>query len=215
MQFGPGNAQAMPVAQRLDGLRAPQPFGVAAFAELRRVDQRAFEPVGGGLCERVGNRRRRDDGQCEIDRLGNGREVRIHRPPPQLAALGVDQIQPRRKSAIFEVLVDFARPAATARIGRTDDGDVLGTEKMVDGTKHNYLSMRDFPAQPSRSASRHSGISKIVCQRRCCLNLSPSGRGSPPSPWHGSRPEKPIAPGPHVRAACSRLAASSAASTMP
>ena len=79
-----GNAQAVLVGQRQHRLRAAA-LGVAAFAELRGIDQRAFQAVGGALGERIGNAGRRNDGEREVDRLGNGGEVGIDRPAPQLA----------------------------------------------------------------------------------------------------------------------------------
>ena len=53
MQFGPGDAKAVLVGQRQQRLRALLALGVAAFAELRGVDQRAFQAVRRGLGERV------------------------------------------------------------------------------------------------------------------------------------------------------------------
>ena len=114
MQFGPGDAKAMLVGQLEQRLRALLALGVAALAELRRVDQRALETVLRGLPERVGNRRRRDDGQREIDRLGDRREIGMDRPAPHLAALRIDQIQSGREAGILEVIIDFLGPAAAA-----------------------------------------------------------------------------------------------------
>src|SRR4029077_4431172 len=81
-------------------------------------------------------RRRRDDGESEIDRLRDRGEVGKHGASPQLAALGVHQVELGRKAAELEVLVDLARPAAAARIRRADDGDGLWTQQVLDRTKH-------------------------------------------------------------------------------
>jgi hypothetical protein len=128
----PGHAQPVRLAQRPHRVGAALALRVAAFAELRRVDQRAFQAVRGRLGERLGDRRRRDDGEGEIDRLGDGGEVGKHRPAPQLAALGVHQVKLGRKAAVLEVLVDLARPAAATGIRSADDRDGLRTQQVVD-----------------------------------------------------------------------------------
>ena len=109
-----GNAKPVLVGQGEQRLRALLALGIAAFAELRGVDQRAFQAVRRGLGERVDDGDGRDDGQREIDGLRDRREVRIDRPAPQLAPLRIDQIELRRKAGEFEVVVDFLDPAAAA-----------------------------------------------------------------------------------------------------
>ena len=89
-------------------------LGIAAFTELRRIDQRAFQAVGRRFGERVDDGDGRDNGQREVDGFRDRREVRIDRPAPQLAPLGIDQIQLCRETGEFEVVVDFLDPAAAA-----------------------------------------------------------------------------------------------------
>ena len=109
-----GNAKPVLVGQGEQRLRALLALGIAAFAELRRIDQRAFQAVGRGLGERVDDGDGRDNGQREVDGFRDRREVRIDRPAPQLAPLGIDQIQLCRETGEFEVVVDFLDPAAAA-----------------------------------------------------------------------------------------------------
>ena len=135
-----GNAKPVLLRQGAQSLRALLPFGVAAFAELRGVDQRAFQAAGRALGQRVDDGVRRDDGQREIDRLRDRCEIRIDRPAPQLAALRIDQIKLRRETGEFQVLVDFLTPAAAAGIGCPDKRDGFGAQQILNRTKHNHAS---------------------------------------------------------------------------
>ena len=45
MQLGPADAQAVARAQIEERARPRRPFGVAALAELRRIDERAAQAV--------------------------------------------------------------------------------------------------------------------------------------------------------------------------
>jgi hypothetical protein len=53
---------------------------------LRRVDQRAFQPVLGRFRQRVGNRNRRHNRQGEVDPFRNRREVRVKAWPENRSA---------------------------------------------------------------------------------------------------------------------------------
>ena len=114
MQFGPEMRSPCLSDKRQQRLGALAALGIAAFAELRGIDQRTFQAVRRSLGERVDDGGRRDNGQREIDGFRDRREVRIDRPAPQFAPLRIDQIQLRRKAGEFEVVVDFLDPAAAA-----------------------------------------------------------------------------------------------------
>ena len=175
MQFGPEMRSPCLSDKRQQRLRALLAFGVAAFAELRGIDQRAFQAVAPRASASVSTTAA--VGMMVSARstgFGDRREIRIDRPAPQLAALRIDQIELRREAGEFEVVVDFLDPAAAAGIGCADERDGFRTQQIVDGTKHTTtrtsglcpLWARDQPTQYVRQHARFGlgcqGVRRIV-----------------------------------------------------
>jgi hypothetical protein len=92
--------------------------------------------------ERRGDVRRGDDGESEIDGLGDIGKAGIDFLAPQLGAAGIDEIDFRGEAAEGEIVVDRFRPAVAAFVRRADDGDRLRPQQGFDGTEHGRHSPR-------------------------------------------------------------------------
>lgn len=133
--IGARDAEIIARAELAHRLGTRLAFAIAALAEARGVDERAFQPMRRAVGERAGHERRRNDGQREVDGLGDRGEAGIDGLAPQRAAPRIDEIDFGGKAAMREIVVDRLRPAVAAFIGRADDGDRLGPQQSLDGTE--------------------------------------------------------------------------------
>src|SRR5208282_5425842 len=117
---------------------------IAAFAELRGIDQRALQAMLCRFGERIGDQGGWNDCEGKIDWFRDRREVGIDLPAPQLAALRIDQVHFHREAAIFKIIVDRLRPAPAAGVGCPDDRYGLGTQEVVDPSEHDVTAQLEY-----------------------------------------------------------------------